>query len=78
MFKLLDKINMEAIEFLNIILPAHDRTSCSDHDIQNGFWSRYGYNEEGKWQGRCRRCIALEIINNDEDIPKEVDLSDCI
>jgi hypothetical protein len=69
---------MEAIEFLNIILPEHDRTSCDDNEIQNGFWSSYGYNEEGKWQGRCRRCMALQIINKDEDLPKGTDLSDCI
>lgn len=69
---------MEAIEFLNIVQPEHDRTSCSDDNIQNGFWSLYGYNNDNKWQGRCRRCIGLQIINNDEDVPKGVDLSDCL
>tara|TARA_R110000782_G_scaffold220705_1_gene307929 strand:+ start:255 stop:464 length:210 start_codon:yes stop_codon:yes gene_type:complete len=69
---------MEAFEFLNIVLPEHDRTSCSDDDVQNGFWSSYGYIKGGNWQGRCRRCVALQIINEDEDVPKGVDLSDCI
>lgn len=69
---------MEAIEFLNIILPEHGRTSCSDDDIQNGFWSRHGHHTENEWQGRCQRCMALQIINNDEDVPKGVDLSYCL
>jgi hypothetical protein len=69
---------MEALEFLNIILPEHDRTSCSDEDLQNGFWSRRGYNDKGDWQGRCRRCMSLQIIDKDEDVPKGVDLSDCL
>ena len=70
---------MKAIEFLNIILPEHDRTSCSDEDITNGFWSMYG-TESGKdkWMGRCRRCMALQIIKQDEEVPKETDLSDLI
>ena len=63
---------MEAIEFLNITLPEHDRTSCSDEDIQNGFYSG-SYKE--KWMGRCRRCMSLQIINNDEDVPQDVDFN---
>ena len=71
---------MKAIDFLNMILPEHDRTSCSDREINNGFYSLYiGYNDGSKkWQGRCRRCMALQIINKDEDVPKNTDLSDCI
>ena len=34
--------NMEALEFINIIRPEHDRTSCSDEDTGNGFRSRTG------------------------------------
>ncbi len=48
---------MEAIEFINIICPEHDRTSCSDSNISNGFFTR---NES--WHGRCKRCMYLEIL----------------
>lgn len=71
-------IYMDAIEFLNIILPTHDKTSCHDDNLNNGFWSIYGYNDLGKWYGRCRRCMALQIIKNDDDVPKNADLSEIL
>ena len=46
---------MTARELLNIIQPKHGRTSCSDSDLQNGFYSNEGYT-------RCFRCTVLEII----------------
>jgi len=49
---------MEAIDFINLIRPEHDRTSCSDEDIDNGFYSR----NVDSWHGRCTRCMYLEII----------------
>jgi hypothetical protein len=67
---------MTALEFINIIEPEHDRTSCSDDNISNGFWTRSGYGDEKKWHGRCTRCMYLEIINGDE-IPKEFNPEDC-
>lgn len=71
---------MDAIEFINITLPKHDRTSCSDEDVQNGFYTHtIGYNDGSiQWDGRCRRCMALQIINNDSDVPKDYDISECI
>ena len=69
---------MDAMEFLNIVQKEHGRTSCSDNDTQNGFWSRYGYNDNNEWQGRCVRCMALEVIRGHEDVPKGVDLSEKI
>lgn len=63
---------MEAIELLNIIRPEHDRTSCSDENIFNGFHTATGFHP------RCRRCALLQIINRDEDVPKDVDLSEVL
>jgi hypothetical protein len=51
---------MEAIDFINLICPEHTRTSCSDKDQNNGFYSRNG----DTWHGRCTRCMYLEIIEN--------------
>ena len=49
---------MEAVDFLDIIEPEHDRGSCSDADTNNGFFSRNGKT----WHGRCRRCMCLQLI----------------
>lgn len=49
---------MDALEFIDIIVPDHERTSCSDSDPNNGLYSR---NFE-TWHGRCRRCIYLDIL----------------
>lgn len=54
------KRKMEALEFIDLVYPEHDRTSCSDEDINNGFRSRTG----ASWHGRCTRCMYLEIIKN--------------
>lgn len=55
---------MEAKEFIDIICPEHDRTSCSDDNISNGFY----FEEDGETIGtqyyhRCTRCALLEIEN---------------
>ncbi len=63
---------MTAKEFINLIRPDHDRTSCSDEDISNGFYTRDGE----KWHGRCTRCLYLEIINGD-NLPKDFIPEDC-
>ena len=65
---------MTALEFLNIVQKEHDRDSCSDENTNNGFYSR-GLDMKD-WQGRCRRCLALEIIKGEN--PKGIDLSDQI
>ena len=46
---------MDALELINIIQPKHDRTSCSDGNLDNGFYS------SGKYT-RCARCTLLQII----------------
>jgi len=55
---------MEALEFINIICPEHSRTTCSDENISNGFYSGDG------WHARCLRCAYLEIANGIE-IPED-------
>ncbi len=55
-----------ARDLLDFIYPEHDRTSCSDNDIQNGFYSR---NEQGF--GRCTRCMYLQILQG-EELPRAV------
>lgn len=46
---------MTARELINIIQPEHGRKSCSDEDLNNGFYSNDGYT-------RCMRCTLLEIL----------------
>jgi hypothetical protein len=60
---------MTAMEYINLTLPEHDRDSCSDDDIGNGFYSRTG----DSWYGRCQRCMALQIIRGEEEIPEDFD-----
>jgi hypothetical protein len=55
-----------AIELLNIIYPRHDRSSCNDDNLDNGFYSR---NSDGF--GRCTRCMHIELISG-EDMPPKV------
>jgi len=45
-----------AKELINIICPDHSRTSCSDENIDNGF---YTHDETG--HPRCRRCALIEL-----------------
>lgn len=53
---------MTAREFIDIIKPQHDRSSCDDDNLNNGF---YSYN--GKtWHCMCKRCMYLEIENQVE------------
>lgn len=59
---------MTALEFIDLINPEHGRTSCSDEDINNGFYTRNGET----WHGRCRRCLMLEIANG-RSIPEDYD-----
>jgi hypothetical protein len=63
---------MMALEFINIVRPEHDRTSCNDENLNNGFHSKNG---SKSWHGRCTRCIALEISQGKE-IPSDFDASD--
>jgi hypothetical protein len=57
---------MDALEFIDIISPKHSRTTCSDDNISNGF-----YTQDGKsFRSRCLRCMYIEIING-EKIPDD-------
>lgn len=62
---------MEAIEFVNIIRPHHDRTSCDDQSIGNGFYSR-----GVEWYGRYTRCMYLEILQGGP-LPEGFDPNEC-
>ena len=41
------------------MFPKHSRTSCSDEDVCNGFYSCEGHY-------RCKRCAILEILDGDD------------
>ncbi|WP_439132502.1 hypothetical protein [Polaribacter sp.] len=53
--------------------PEHDRTSCSDDDLNNGFHSR----GDGTWHGRCTRCMWLEIAKDEQDLPEGFNYEEC-
>lgn len=68
---------MEAITLIDIINPEHNRTSCSDDNISNGFYFEYDeYNDKSdvisrKYPPRCSRCALLEIENGTVALNKE-------
>ena len=52
------------------VFPEHDRTSCSDDNVANGFYSR---SDNGP---RCTRCALLEAEEwNGEDFEFSLELS---
>ena len=60
---------MTALELIDIICPEHTRTSCSDENISNGFYTDEGVITK-EYFPRCSRCALLEIANKtvvDED-----------
>lgn len=63
---------MTAKEFIDMIVPEHGRTSCSDEDVSNGLFSRDGKN----WHGRCSRCLLLDILK-DGKVPDEFEFYEC-
>ena len=40
----------------------HSRSSCSDDNIANGFWTAC-YKDKGSW--RCPKCMMMEILNGE-------------
>ena len=64
---------MDALELVNIVFPEHGRTSCSDDDLNNGFYSRC----DGTWHGRCTRCMWLEIAKDEQDLPEGFNYEEC-
>ena len=43
------------LDLINAIVPEHDRTSCSDDNIENGFYSSTEHT-------RCSRCTMLQTL----------------
>jgi hypothetical protein len=59
---------MTALELINIICPEHSRTSCSDENINNGFYHSYELDEpistiSNEHMPRCTRCALLQLAN---------------
>lgn len=61
---------MKAEELIDIIAKEHSRTSCSDENLNNGFYHKAadeweaGYRVISKdYYPRCTRCALLEIAN---------------
>ena len=55
---------MKAKEFIDLVCPEHGRNSCSDDNIDNGFYleeDEETINE--KYYPRCTRCALLQIEN---------------
>ncbi len=47
------------MEFIDVFLPQHGRTSCSDKNTING-WGSNSMTDPP----RCNRCAAIELMNN--------------
>jgi hypothetical protein len=65
-------LTVEALEFINLIRPNHDRKHCDDERLNNGFFSRNGET----WHGRCARCMWLQIAAG-EPLPEGFDADEC-
>lgn len=64
---------MDAKELIDLIMPLHQRASCSDENICNGFYTLTGES----WHGRCTRCMYLEVING-SPIPEGFEQYECV
>lgn len=64
--------DMTAKEFIDLMMPNHGRSSCSDEDPQNCFYSRNGET----WHGRCTRCMYLQIIR-EKEVPTGFNPDEC-
>lgn len=62
---------MNAKEFIDIICPDHTRTSCSDDNIANGFYTEDDMTIISVLRPRCGRCALLEIENGKVHLTKE-------
>lgn len=49
----------------------HDRSSCSDDHVVNG----YGYGSDGHERARCRKCFLIELLNGEWGDDFDVDVS---
>ena len=57
---------MTALELIDLIQPRHERTSCTDDNICNGFYSGSGSNF------RCGRCALLELAHKKVGMPENM------
>ena len=61
---------MTDLELINIICPEHNRTSCSDDNISNGFYTdsndEYDKTISHKYGSRCPRCALLELKSEEK------------
>ena len=64
--KKLDKLREHKDFLLEII--DHDRTSCSDDNVCNGYGS-------ASYGARCSKCRLIEVLNDDWDDEWEVDIN---
>ena len=69
---------MTALELINKIAPQHDRTSCSDDYISNGFVKKTNGFEDGKsidnsYNARCARCGLLQIMKGDIEVNGDIE-----
>lgn len=68
---------MKAKELVDLLYPEHDRTSCSDGDVDNGFsfvmdnWRIITEKLDRSYHPRCRRCALLEIISGEVKLTEE-------
>lgn len=63
---------MKAIELINLIKPEHDRTSCSDKNITNGFYmSEDGEIISNDYSLGCIRCALLQIESGKVNLTEE-------
>ena len=68
-------------EYIDIICPEHDRTSCSDDNLSNSYGGWYGdyYMDTGEkviYYPRCDRCYLLANLDSDvEDLEFKIDVS---
>jgi len=50
---------MDAMELIDILCEEHDKRSCNDDGISNGFEPT----GNGSYSYRCQRCALIEIVN---------------
>lgn len=54
------------LDFINVIRPEHDRSSCDDNNIDYNAWMEE-YREYNCHPFRCKRCALLGIMQDGEN-----------
>lgn len=60
----LDKFTTLKRSDLDLLIPDHERTSCSDNNVENGFGSMDDF------LPRCTRCGILELLGGGVYVPE--------